>query len=140
VIAPLPEPVRSFLAEPRFAVLATINRDGTPQQSVVWYELRGDLILMNTRRGRQKDRNLRRDPRCSLCVDAGYRYVTIRGSVSLIEDPSIVQADIRSLAIRYYGTESAERQMRDQFSREERVTIHLAIERVEAYGIREREP
>jgi predicted pyridoxine 5'-phosphate oxidase superfamily flavin-nucleotide-binding protein len=31
--------VRDFLNERRFAVLATINKDGTPQQTVMWYEL-----------------------------------------------------------------------------------------------------
>jgi len=50
--------VRAFLQEPRFLILATSNRDGTPQQSVIWYELQGDEIMMNTARGRLKDRNL----------------------------------------------------------------------------------
>ena len=94
--------VRAFLKEPRFAVLATINRDRTPQQSVVWCDLDEDVILMNTRRGRVKDRNLRRDPRCSICVDDGYRYVTIRGSVRLIDDQNMAQADIKRLATRYH--------------------------------------
>src|SRR5947209_17097699 len=129
--------VRAFLKEPRFAVLATINRDRTPQQSVVWCDLDEDVILMNTRRGRVKDRNLRRDPRCSICVDDGYRYVTIRGSVRLIDDQNMAQADIKRLATRYHGAAKAEQQVRDQFSREERVTIHLSIDRVEEYGFRE---
>jgi PPOX class probable F420-dependent enzyme len=126
--------VLGFVEEARIAVLATINRDGTPQQSAVWYELQGGTILMNTKRGRLKDRNLRRDPRCSLCVEDEDRYVTIRGSVTLIDDERTAQADIKRLATRYDGAESAERQMRDQFSREERVTIHMAIERVTLYG------
>lgn len=133
----LNEEVLSFLEEARIAVLATINRDGTPQQSAVWYELRDGTILMNTRRGRLKDRNLRRDPRCSLCVEEEDRYVTIRGGVTLIDDERTAQADIKRLATRYDGADSAERQMRDQFSREERVTIRMAIERVTLYGFRE---
>ena len=55
----LPEEVRSLLNERRFAVLATINSDGTPQQTAMWYELRGDAIMMNTRVGRIKEINLR---------------------------------------------------------------------------------
>jgi len=66
-MAELSESVRRFLAEPRFAVLATINADGTPQQSVMWYELRDGYILMNTAAGRVKDLNVRRDPRVSVC-------------------------------------------------------------------------
>jgi PPOX class probable F420-dependent enzyme len=126
---------RAFLAEPRFAVLATINRDGTPQQSTVWYDLDGDEILLNTRRGRLKDRNLRRDPRASLCVEDGYRYLTVRGSVTLDEEETTAQADIRRLAVRYDGPEEAERQMREEYSRQERVTVRLRIERVHEYGL-----
>jgi hypothetical protein len=92
---------------------------------------------MNTKRGRVKDRNLRRDPRCSLCVADEYRYVTLRGSVTLIDDERVAQADIKHLATRYDGPESAERQMRRQFSREARVTIHLSIDRVQVYGFGE---
>jgi PPOX class probable F420-dependent enzyme len=133
--AQLSDKARAFLRELRFGVLATINRDGTPQQSTVWYELQGDEIMMNTRRGRLKDRNLRRDPRCSLCFEDGYRYLTIRGTVTLIDDPSIAQPDIERLAITYYGRMKAEERMRDQFSREERVTIHLRIKHVTEYGL-----
>ena len=53
---------RAFLNEKRFAVLATINKDGTPQQTVMWYELQGDEIMMNTAHGRLKDRNLAARP------------------------------------------------------------------------------
>ena len=42
----LDEKVRAFLEEKRFAVLATIKRDGSPQQTVMWYELQGDQIMM----------------------------------------------------------------------------------------------
>ena len=56
----LRDDVRAFLEEERFAVLATVNANGSPQQTVMWYELRGDTIVMNTIRGRKKDSNLLR--------------------------------------------------------------------------------
>lgn len=130
----LSDEMRRFLEEPRFAVVATINDNGTPQQTVVWYLLRGDDIVMNTARGRVKDRNLRRDPRLSIAIEDGYRFVTIRGEARLDDDVATAQADIRELAVRYDGEESAERQMRDQFSREERVSIYVPLERVTAHG------
>ena len=126
--------VRSFLEEPRFCTLATINHDGTPQQSVIWYQLQGDEIMMNTARGRLKDRNLVRDPRASICLEDGYRYLAIRGTVSLNADQTVAQEDIRHLSQRYHGPEKAEEQVRTQFSREERVTIRLSIDRVDAAG------
>lgn len=134
--AQLSDSARRFLEEgTRFAILATINANGTPQQSVVWYELQGDEIMMNTKRGRVKDRNMVRDPRVSICVEEGYRYIVIRGRVTLIDDQKVAQADISRLSVRYHGPEKAEQQSRDQFSREERVTIRLRIEGVEEYGL-----
>lgn len=130
MIAELSANVRRFLTEPNFAVLATINPDGTPQQTVLWYEIQGETVLMNTKAGRLKDRNLRRDPRASLCVTGDGQGVTFRGRVELIDDQAIAQADIKRLAIRYNGPEVAERQVRQQFSKEHRVTIHLTVESV----------
>ena len=76
---------RTFLEEERFAVLATVNA-GSPQQTVMWYEVRGDTIVMNTKRGRKKDRNLIRDPRASVCIEDGFRYVTLEGTIEIIDD------------------------------------------------------
>jgi PPOX class probable F420-dependent enzyme len=128
------EQVRAFLDEVRFAVVATINADGSPQQSTLWYEREGDEIMLNTKRGRLKDRNLVRDARLSFCVEDGYRYVVARGSVELIDDQCIAQADIKRLSTRYHGPEKAEQQMRDQFSEEERITIRLRPAHIQAYG------
>lgn len=126
----LSDAARRFLNEKRFAVLATISADGLPQQTVMWYELRGDAIIMNTAVGRSKDRYLRRDARASICVADAYTYVTITGTVQLDEDPTVTQEDIKRLAIRYSGQEQGEKQAREQFSKQRRVTLRLPIERV----------
>lgn len=131
----LQEHVRAFLKEPHFGVLATINADGTPQQTVVWYDLDGDDILMNTRAKRVKDGNLRRDSRASLCVSNGYSFVTLEGVVDLNDDQPAAQGDIRRLAIRYDGEESGNRQAAEKFSRQQRVTIYLKINHVIAYEL-----
>jgi PPOX class probable F420-dependent enzyme len=129
-MAILDDKVRTFLEAPRFAVVATINPDGTPQQTVLWYELQGDEIMMNTRRGRVKDLNLVRDPRLSFCVEDDYHYVTLTGTATLIVDQAVAQADIRSLAIRYDGQEQGDAQSRNMFSKQERVTIRMRIDHV----------
>lgn len=129
------ESVKTFLQGRRFAVLATINSDGSVQQTVVWFELDGEEILMNARPHRLKVRNLRRDPRASVCVDDGYSYVTLRGTARFIEDQATAQNDIRRLAIRYDGVESGEQQWRDQFSQQERISIRLRPEKVTVYGL-----
>lgn len=128
--------IRSFLSEPRFGVVATINPDGSPQQTTVWYELQGDEIMLNTAAGRRKDRNLRGDSRISMCVEDGYRYVSLAGAAELLDDQSVAQRDIHRLAQRYHGSEKAAEQMRDQFSKEHRVTIRIGVQRVVAEGFR----
>jgi PPOX class probable F420-dependent enzyme len=133
----LRDDVRAFLEEPRFGVLGTVNADGSPQQTVMWYEPRGDTIMMNTRRGRKKDRNLLRDPRASLCVEDGFRYVTLDGTIEMVEDRETAQADIAALARRYHEPEEAERMAREEFGRQERVTLLLHVDRVDVHGFDE---
>lgn len=125
----LSDQVRAFLAEQRFAVLATIGETGLPQQTVMWYDLDGDEIMMNTARGRLKDKHLQRDPRASICIEDGYRYVTIAGSVKLDEDQEQAQVDIARLA-RRYGSEG----LIETFMKQRRVTMRLQIEQVIVSG------
>jgi len=126
--------VRAFLEERRFASLATVNADGAPQQSVMWYMLDGDTVVMNTRRGRVKDQNLLSDNRASICVEDEYRYVTISGRIEMNDDQAAAQADIKALATRYDGPEEAERISQATFSKQQRVTLRLSIDKVDAHG------
>lgn len=121
---------RAFLEELRFCVLATTNRDGTAQLSVMWYALDGDEILMNTAAGRIKEINLRRDPRIAICVEDAYNYVSIAGIASLIDNQDISQADIQRLATRYRGADRAAEMMRETFGKEQRITIRMRISHI----------
>ena len=86
----LSEKAHAYLQEKRFAVLATLNEDGTPQLTTMWYLLEDDgTVLMNTKVGRAKERNMRRDPRISVCIEDGYIYVTLSGKVEMIDDPDV---------------------------------------------------
>jgi len=128
-VAKLSEQAQAFLNEKRFAVLATINKDGTAQQTVMWYELQGDEIMMNTAQGRLKDRNLVRDPRISICIEDGQRFVTLRGTVALDDNQEVAQADIARLAVRYNGPERA-KESTPNFRKEHRITLRMKIEGV----------
>jgi PPOX class probable F420-dependent enzyme len=130
----LSEKARAYLQELRFAVLATINQDGTPQLTTMWYLLEDDgTITMNTKVGRAKERNMRRDPRISICIEDDYNFLTINGAVEMIDDPEIAQRDIYLLSARYHGEEKARRQMREQFSKETRVSLRLKPEHIIEY-------
>ena len=128
----LTEQMRDFLSEQRFAVLATNAQDGPPQQTVMWYELAAGYVLMNTARGRIKDSHLQRDPRASICIEDGYRYLTITGTVTLDDEQVTAQADIARLARRYHGAQ-ADAQIAN-FQKQHRVTIRLKIEHIIANG------
>jgi PPOX class probable F420-dependent enzyme len=124
-----------FLNEIRFGVLATVNADGSPQQTVMWYlPIDGDTILMNTKKGRMKDKNLVRDGRVSLCVEDGQRYVAVRGTVSVDDDPVRGQETMRAVTTRYEGAEVAERQMKEMYSKQHRITLTLKIDSVDTHG------
>ena len=72
-----------------YAVLATVNPDGSPQTSVIWIGRDGGDLLFSTVAGRVKHRNMLRDPRVSVTViDSAdpENYVELRGRVSITPD------------------------------------------------------
>lgn len=119
--------MRAFLQEPRFGVLATVGTTGAPRQTVMWFLLEGDEILFNTAAGRRKPAHLAREPRVSLLVEDGYRYVCVYGTVRVITDRETTQADIRRLAARYGDEEQAEQGMRAVFSKQDRLSYRFVI-------------
>jgi PPOX class probable F420-dependent enzyme len=126
---------RTFLEEKRFAVVGTKNLDGSPHLAVMWYLLDGDAIVVNSAQGRIKDRNLAADPRMSVLIEDGYRWIRIDGRARIEHDQAVAHADIRRLATRYYEDERrVEEAMKDNFSRQHRITYRLRIRRVASEG------
>jgi PPOX class probable F420-dependent enzyme len=109
-----------------FAQMGTLMPDGSPQVTPVWCDMEGDLIRVNSAKGRQKDRNVRRDPRVALCLmdpENPYRYVELRGRVVEITEEG-ADAHIDSLAYKYLGAESYPYRSRDEV----RVIYKIKIE------------
>jgi PPOX class probable F420-dependent enzyme len=74
-----------------YAVLATVNADGSPHTSAMWVGRDGDDLLFSTVAGRVKHRNMLRDPRVSVTVLESAdpeNYVELRGRVSMSPEPS----------------------------------------------------
>ena len=89
------------------AYLATIMSDGSPQLTPVWFNVSGDYILVNSARGRLKDRNMRARPQVALTIGDPknlYRYVQVRGQVVEITSEG-GRAHIDALAKKYHGQE-----------------------------------
>ena len=133
----LSDAVRAFLEEPRFAGMATINRAGTPQLTVMWYALdpQEDAILLNATRGLLKERNLRRDPRMSVCIEDGMRYVTLSGRAELIRDRAQQEREVNELiAPRYIGQRLGSQRW-EVIQDSDRVGIRMQIETVRALRV-----
>ena len=133
-LSSLSSDVRRFLAEAgRFAVVATVNADGTPHQAVAWYLLDGDSLVLNSMVGRRWPANLARDHHVSVLVADGYRWVSLRGTVQVVSDRERAQADIAAMARRYHADDpaAAEREI-STFETQERVTFVLRATRVAA--------
>lgn len=91
---------------PVFAVVATVQPDGSCQQSVVWLLRDGDDLLFSTTVGRRKERNLRRDPRVNIMINppnAPYTYAEIRGTAEITTEGG--QELIDRLSLKYTGKE-----------------------------------
>ncbi len=126
--------VREFLDAPRFAVLGTLNEDGSPQLTVTWYARRDDEVIVNTTAPRKKALNMARDPRVALLVGESDRYVRLDGAAREVAAGDDALRDIRELAVRYDGEAAAEKQTRDVWSKQQRVTYAIAVRRVYRYG------
>jgi PPOX class probable F420-dependent enzyme len=113
----------------RFASLATVNADGSPHQTVIWYILEGDTVVLNGAAGRVWIENLQRDPRLSLSVEDGYRWMSVRGTVERVDRGAIGQADAAISARHYHAAEPevAERLIHGQFELQERVSFRLSL-------------
>jgi PPOX class probable F420-dependent enzyme len=128
----------AFLREQRTLICATIARDGTPHVMPLWYLPSEEGIWVWTYAASQKVRNLERDARATLAVEAGERYEELRGVMlgveSVIErDAERVAAVGMSLYRRYLGTQELPRDVRATIAQQSRKRVAVRfIERSRA--------
>lgn len=102
---PLPEKYRDLFNKKAFANVGTLMPNGQPQVTPMWCDFDGHHILVNSAKGRQKDKNMRRDPRVSLAIqdpDNPYRYLEIRGRVVDVTEKG-ADEHIDKMAKKYLG-------------------------------------
>jgi PPOX class probable F420-dependent enzyme len=96
----IPESARALLTSDQLAHLATVNPDGSPQQSIVWVGLDGDEIVFAHLGAGQKVKNLRREPRVVLSVEGDevqppglHQYLLVHGTARVTEGggPELLQ-------------------------------------------------
>ena len=105
--AKIPESHLDLFQKRAFAHLGTLMPDGSPQVTPVWIDYDGTHLLVNSAKGRQKDRNMRRKAKVGLDIvdpDNPYRYLGVRGTVVEITEEG-ADAHIDRLARKYTGAE-----------------------------------
>jgi PPOX class probable F420-dependent enzyme len=109
----------------RTAVLATVRADGRPHAAPIWFDLDGDAVVFTTEESTVKGRNMRRDPRVSLCIDEEeppFHFVLIEGTSELTaEDPDLLYWATR-IGGRYMGADRA-----DEYGRRNAVEGELLV-------------
>ena len=125
----LNDKAKALLDKPKqFATISTIEPDGRPQSSVVWYVRDGDDVLVSTVADRRKHKNMVRDPRVTLLVydaENPYEYVEIRGRVQMTTEGGRELID--DLARAYMG---ADRYTMDDGTDNVRVVCRIVPEKV----------
>ncbi|MFC6836536.1 PPOX class F420-dependent oxidoreductase [Halomarina ordinaria] len=105
----IPDEFHDFFEKRTFAHFATLMPDGTPQVTPVWvdYDADREEVLVNTARGRRKERNASEDPKVGVSMvdpDDPYRFVSVRGRVVEFQEEGAVE-HIDDLARRYMDVE-----------------------------------
>ena len=101
----IPEKYVDLFSKKAFANLATVNPDGTPQVTPVWVDYDGTHVLVNSARGRRKDKNMETNPAVAISIpdpDNPYRYLEVRGRVAEITEDG-ADEHIDKMAKKYLG-------------------------------------
>ena len=100
-----------LLGSVRTATLATVRADGRPHAAPIWYHLDGETFVFLTNEGTVKGKNIRRDPRVTLCIDderPPFHFVVVEGTADVsADDPDLLFWATR-IGGRYMGEDQAE--------------------------------
>ncbi len=127
----LSESQRAMLDEVHYAVVGTLNRNGTIQQTVVWFLREGEEIRFGAMDSAVKVRNLRRHPAITLTVADKGRYLTVSGRA--VVEPADPELRYR-LALRYLGADRADAWVK-QRPDAERVSVRMIIDHAYGQGV-----
>ncbi len=101
--AAIPESHRDLLDRPIVVALVTIMPDGSPQATPVWVDYDGQYVLINSKRGRQKDKNMKLGAKVAvLAIDPKdvNRWMEVRGQIAAVTEEGGVE-HANKLSLKY---------------------------------------
>src|SRR5271166_6648300 len=104
---PLDADVVRLAKAPTLATVVTLMPDGQPQAQLTWIDTDGENLLVNTEPGRQRSKNIRRDPRITVLLHSNsdaWDWAEVRGQVIETIDGQQARDHINKLAHRYVGS------------------------------------
>ena len=107
-MALIPDSHAGILDTKALLYLGTQNKDGSPQVSPVWFDTNGDIIEINSAKGRLKDLNMRARPEVSIAIvdpENPYKWVGMQGTVVEVTENG-AEEHIDALANKYLGVDS----------------------------------
>jgi PPOX class probable F420-dependent enzyme len=123
---------RAFIKENHRAVMMTYRQDGRPQLSPVAAGLDAEgRVVVSTRETAYKTRNLRRDPRVSLCVFMEKFYgdwIQIDGTTEVLSLPEALEPLVDYYK-RTWGEHPDWAEYREAMVKEKRVLLVITLER-----------
>lgn len=128
----IPETHKHLLLDPIVVNLVTVMPDGQPQATPVWVDYDGTYVIVNTARGRQKDRNMKPGAKVtilSINPKNDHDWLEVRGVVA--EETEVGAVDvINSLSLKYRGNADYYATAPEQRGVQQRVTYKIEPTRV----------
>jgi len=113
---------------PNLATVVTLMPDGQPRALPTWIDTDGDMLLVNSEPGRQRARNVGRDPRVTVLIQSAespWDWAEVRGHVVDTTGGDEARAHIDELSNRYVGTDD-----QNPIGPDGRVILRIAADKV----------
>ncbi len=132
------EEVAAFIQERRIATMATNGPAGHPHLVAMWYAVIDGQVWFETKAKSQKVKNLQRDDRITVSLEAGHTYdqlrgVSIEGRAVIVDDPDALWAVGVSVWERYTGPYSEEMRPFVEVMLNKRVAVRVDVERIRSW-------
>ena len=133
---PIPDSFKDLFEKPVFVTLVTVMPSGQPQATPVWADYDGTYVRVNTARGRQKDKNMQRNPKVTvMAFDPAnpYRWIEIRGQIAEETEEGALE-HINALSLKYRGIADYYARNPERRGHEQRVTYKIEPTKITSSG------